>query len=60
MSISTSTILGDDGKSMTQDQIEISRLKKSNTALQQEQAEIKQRIEKLEKRIEYLETKPNV
>jgi FtsZ-binding cell division protein ZapB len=48
MSIQTTPILNDDGKPMTPDQVEISRLKKANATLQQELSELIKRVDALE------------
>ena len=48
MSIQTAQFIGDDGKPMTQEQVEISRLKKSNATLSQKYADLEKRIATLE------------
>lgn len=56
MSIQTERFLNDDGSQTTPDQLEIIRLKKSNAALQQENAEFKKAIGDLQSRVLKLET----
>jgi len=64
MSIQTTQILGDDGKAMTPEQIEIARLKKSDALLKEQNAEFKksdalrqEEIAALEARVAALERK---
>jgi len=56
MKIQTTQMLGDDGKIMTSDQVEISSLKKDGTALQKENSKLKEAIEALEARVASLES----
>jgi len=48
MSIQTTQFIGDDGKIMTPEQVEISRLKKANATLTQKYTELEKRIANLE------------
>jgi hypothetical protein len=48
MSIQTTQFIGDDGKIMTPEQVEISRLKKANATLTEKYTELEKRIASLE------------
>ena len=48
MSIQTTQFIGDDGKIMTPEQVEISRLKKANATLTEKYTELEKRIANLE------------
>ncbi len=48
MSIQTTQFIGDDGKIMTPEQVEISRLKKANATITEKYTELEKRIANLE------------
>jgi FtsZ-binding cell division protein ZapB len=48
MSIQTTQFIGDDGKIMTPEQVEISRLKKANATLAEKYTDLEKRIANLE------------